>query len=53
MQIVWYFDKPTIGYCKECDCTAIYDDEHGLSCPTDTEHDISVFEYNGDGPFPE
>jgi Zn finger protein HypA/HybF involved in hydrogenase expression len=51
--MIWFFDKPTIGYCRECDQIAVWNDVKGLHCPLCGTGDISIFEYNGEGPYPE
>ena len=53
MQIVYYFSKPTIGYCPECDCLATYRQDYGLICPNDRKHPISHFEWNESSEPPE
>jgi hypothetical protein len=50
-QIVYFFDKPTIGYCRKCDEIAIY--REGLECPTCRTSQLSIFTWNGEGPYPE
>jgi Zn finger protein HypA/HybF involved in hydrogenase expression len=50
---VYYFEKPTIGYCNECERAAIWNDTKGLFCPACGTINISIFEYNGEGPPPE
>ena len=50
-QIVWFFDKPTIGYCPRCEVVAIYRD--GLVCPKCGTHEVSLFEWDGDSKHPE
>jgi len=52
-QIVYFFDNPTIGYCKKCNETAIYRTEKRLVCPKCKTAKISVFVYDGTGPYPE
>lgn len=48
MQKVWYFDKkPTIGYCTDCEETAIWTEGLGLHCPKCRTTDVSVFEWDG------
>ena len=38
-QIVWYLEKPTIGYCRECETLGTYLSSHGgLVCPNDPKH---------------
>lgn len=52
MQNVYFFEKPTIGYCKECDCVAEYRDE--MRCPEckDTEN-LSFFVWDETSEYPE
>jgi len=53
MQKVWFFEKPTIGYCPECDEIATWDDERGLHCPSCGTKDLSIFVWNGESRPPE
>ena len=53
MQIVYYFDKPTIGYCPDCDCLAVYRSGVGMLCPNNKEHTLSYFEWNENSRHPE
>lgn len=48
---IYYFDKPTIGYCSKCDKLATYTDK--LQCPNNAEHELSLFKWDGDSPHPE
>ena len=50
---VYYEDKPYIGYCHKCAVLADYHDSEGLCCPVCGNREISIFEYNGEGPYPE
>lgn len=51
MMVVYYYDKPTIGYCRKCGVTAIHHD--GLRCPECGDQDLSIFEWDGVSPHPE
>lgn len=51
MQIVWFFDRPTIGYCPKCEKVAIYKD--GLKCPKCKTTELSIFEWDGESKHPE
>uniref|UniRef100_A0A6M3X4U6 Uncharacterized protein n=1 Tax=viral metagenome TaxID=1070528 RepID=A0A6M3X4U6_9ZZZZ len=53
MQLVYFFEDPTIGYCKDCDCLAVWDSEQGLHCPKCKSQDISLFIHDPDSPYPE
>jgi len=53
MQIVWFFEKPIIGYCKDCDVIAEWDSEEGLRCPKCKSTDISTFEWDEQSRYPE
>ena len=51
---VWYFDKPTIGFCSCCDCTAEWSSVEGLRCPVcGTTEGISIFKWDGESEYPE
>jgi hypothetical protein len=51
---VWYFDKPTIGYCRKCDTTeTIYDTGVGMRCSQCKTDDLSYFSWNDLSPHPE
>lgn len=52
-QKVWYFDKPTIGYCPKCNEIATYSSARGLHCPKCKTKNISYFEWDGESPYPE
>ena len=51
---VWYFDKPVIAICIECDEFAIYKEGKGLVCPKcgSSKH-LAIFEWDGDSEYPE
>jgi len=53
MQKVWFFEKPTIGYCPDCDELAVWDSERGLHCPKCKSTEVSIFEWTGNGKYPE
>ena len=53
MQIVLYFDEPTIGYCPDCDVLAVYRNDKGLVCPKCHTTEISVFTWDGNSRHPE
>ncbi|GAG73929.1 unnamed protein product [marine sediment metagenome] len=53
MQKVWFFEKPTIGYCPDCDELAVWDSERGLHCPKCKSTEVSIFEWMGNGKYPE
>jgi len=53
MQIVWYFDEPTIGYCPECDCLAAWDSVHGLHCPKCRTTRLALFKWDTNSNPPE
>ncbi len=53
MQTVYFFDKPIIGYCPECDEIAVWDSANGLHCPNCKSDELSEFEYEGKRPYPE
>jgi hypothetical protein len=46
-----FFDKPTIGYCKQCECTAMYTDH--LRCPYNPDHKLSIFIWDEESEYPE
>lgn len=50
---VYFFEKPTIGYCKHCDKEAVYIEGKGLHCPNCKTYDVSVFEWDEESEFPE
>ena len=54
---IWYFDKPTIGFCKCCDCIAEYSSMNGFRCPVCGENadqeNISFFTWDENSPYPE
>jgi hypothetical protein len=51
---VWYFDKPTIGYCRRCEATLMGMTQDGLRCTICRKTDkVSIFEWDGFGPYPE
>ena len=53
MADVYFFDEPTIGYCKECELIATWDEELGLYCPGCESTKISIFEWDGESEYPE
>ena len=50
-QIVYYFDGPTIGFCPDCERTAIYRD--GLVCPKCRTRELSIFVWDKESKHPE
>jgi len=48
---VYYFEEPTIGYCRKCEVTAVYMD--GLQCPKCGSKDITLFVWDGSSTHPE
>jgi len=50
---VWYFEKPTIGFCQECNCAAEWSTIVGLRCPVCKTTNISIFVWDGESPYPE
>jgi len=48
---VYFFEKPTIGYCPECDIIATYRD--GLICPKCRTKELSLFTWDEDSKYPE
>jgi len=52
-EYIYYFDKPTIGYCKECDCFAVYKEGAGLVCPECGTDNLSIFVWDGESEYPE
>jgi Zn finger protein HypA/HybF involved in hydrogenase expression len=50
---VYFFDKPTIGYCPECDEIAIYIESKGLICPKCKSKDLSLFVWDENSKYPE
>lgn len=52
-QIVWFFEKPTIGYCPKCETTAIYMMGEGPVCPKCGTTKLSIFEWDGESRHPE
>ena len=48
---VYYFEEPTVGYCRECGEAAIYTDM--LRCPNNKEHELTLFVWDGESPHPE
>jgi len=50
---IYYFDKPTIGYCPNCDELAIYIENKGLICPKCKTRDLSIFEWDESSRNPE
>ena len=53
MQIVYYFDEPTIGYCPDCDVIAAWNNVKGLFCPKCLTTELSEFTWNGNSRHPE
>ena len=51
--MVWFFDKPTIGYCPKCDKIATWSRGEGLHCPKCKTTDVSIFEWDENSPYPE
>ena len=51
--MVYYFEKPTIGYCSKCDKIATYNEQVGLYCPKCKSENVSIFEWDGEDPYPE
>lgn len=48
---IYYFDKPIIAYCPECEVTAIY--HNGLVCPNCQNRDeLSIFEWDENSKYP-
>jgi len=52
MQIVWFFEKPTIGYCPKCDEIAEYHTGR-LKCPECGTQELSLFEWDENSKYPE
>ncbi|MCK4697472.1 MAG: hypothetical protein KAT53_04095 [Dehalococcoidia bacterium] len=52
-QIVWFFDEPTIGFCPECERTAIYIEGEGFVCPICRTRELSLFLWDKESPHPE
>jgi len=50
---VYFFDKPVIGYCPECDEIAVYHPEKGLICPRCGTTNLSIFVWDGESRYPE
>jgi hypothetical protein len=50
---IWFFEKPTIGFCKECNCTAEYAVTVGMRCPVCRTTKISIFVWDGESEYPE
>ena len=50
---VYFFHKPTVGYCKECGISAFWTPADGLFCPKDRTHKISLFTWDQGSPYPE
>ena len=48
---VYFLEKPTIGYCKNCDKIAVYTDE--LKCPECGTTDLSIFVWDEESEYPE
>jgi len=51
--MVYFFEKPTIGYCKKCEKIATWNDVKGLHCPKCKSKDLSIFEWDGESEYPE
>lgn len=51
---IYYFDRPTIAICLECDEFAIYGD-NGLECPKcgRKADELSIFVWDGESAYPE
>ena len=50
---VYYFEKPTIGYCPDCGVSAVYLGGNGLVCPKNTKHKLSLFVHDEESRHPE
>jgi len=50
---VYFFDKPVIGYCPECDEIAVYHPEKGLIRPRCGTTNLSIFVWDGESRYPE
>lgn len=48
---IYFFEKPTIGYCRKCEVTAIYKGK--LICPVCKTTKLSIFEWDGNSLYPE
>ena len=48
---IYYFEKPTIGYCRKCEKIATYQDK--LQCPKCKTTNLSIFEWNEESAYPE
>ena len=53
MQIVWYFEKPTIGFCPDCQVIAFWTQDKGLYCPNCQTQKISEFSWEEGTRHPE
>lgn len=51
MSIFW-FDKPTIAYCPDCDCDAVCQSMRGLRCPECGTDNLCIFEWDGESRDP-
>ena len=50
---VYFFDKPTIGYCPECRELAYWHPVKGLHCPQCKTINLSIFEWDEVSRYPE
>ena len=50
---VYFFEKPTIAYCKTCDEAITYKGRDGLRCTKCQTNKLSIFEWDGDSEYPE
>jgi tRNA(Ile2) C34 agmatinyltransferase TiaS len=50
---VYYFDRPTIGFCKQCECSAVYRGGGGLKCPDCGTTKLSIFVWDEKSEYPE
>lgn len=50
---VYFFEKPTIAFCPECNRWALWTSGRGLYCPVNKDHKLSVFLHNENSRWPE
>jgi Zn finger protein HypA/HybF involved in hydrogenase expression len=51
--MVYFFDKPTVGYCKHCERFAEWDSARGLYCPACGNKNLSIFKWDEESEYPE
>ena len=52
IEILFFDDDPTIGYCQNCKAAAVYVST-GLTCPMCKDTDLSIFVWDKESKYPE